>query len=435
MIDNKINRFLRLRYLVSVGLLLFVFLAGALFFVLQNKGGLLLADSMQVEVKKMTATDIDEQKLTNDVYGQQRYISNMRYLSHLVMRRDLFYPRVAAVVLYIDNKAYFSFKDYATMRDVIKSLNTYDSDGELIDIKLEQEIRFATESIPVSKFNGYDGVEHTLERIANGGIEVVPYTIVKGDTLSEIAANNNSTVERLIADNPQLKDKKYLTIGDTLVINRPEPLVTKFVTVLETRAEVLAPPEEYIDDANLYVGEKRLIKKGEPGKKLFTEKVTYRNGVSVERVVQSEEVVVEATSDVYQRGTCALPPQLAKSTLMRPVTAYRVTSRFGPRPLGYHYGIDLKVPYGTPVYAAEAGVVTTSGYRGARGKLIVIDHGNGLETYYEHNSELLVNVGQHVSKGQKICLSGNSGRSTGPHLHFEMKLNGVSVNPEKYLPF
>ncbi len=436
MIYKTINRLSRSQRRLRAALLLVYFIAVALFFVVKNNAHLLLVNAAQAERPQMTAAAVDQQKIFNDVYGHQRQAASMRYLSHLIKRRDLFYPSVKAVVFYINDKAYFSFKDYATARDVIKSLKTYDDTNcDLLDVKLEENIRFATENISISNFDGYTNFDSALEYIANGGIEVVSYTIAKGDTLSDIANNNNSTVEKLLADNPYLKDKKYLTIGDTLVINRPEPLVTKYVTVLETRTEVLAPAEEYVDDANLYVGERRLITKGEPGEKLFTEKVTYRNGVSVERVVQSEEVVVEATSDVYQRGTRELPPQLAKSTLMRPVTAYRVTSRFGPRSLGYHYGIDLKVPYGTPVYAAEGGVVTTSGYRGARGNLIVIDHGGGLETYYEHNSELLVKVGQRVTKGQKICLSGNSGRSTGPHLHFEMKLNGVSVNPEKYLPF
>ncbi len=436
MIDSKIKSFVKSRHRVRVLLFLLIFLTGALFIVLQKGSALDLTTKKRIAPQKITATKCDEQKIYNDVYGLQRQVSSMRYLSQIVMQRDLFYPTVRAVVVYVDGKAHLSFIDHAAARQFIKALNAADeTDGVVLNVTLEQDIHFETKTLAASTFAGYSDFDSALEYVANGGIEVVNYTIVKGDTLSEIAQNNHCTVDRLIADNPYLKTKKYLTIGDKLVINRPEPLVTKCTTVLEKHVELLAPPEEYIDNADLYVGEKKLVKKGESGEKLFTEKVTYRNGIVIDSVLQSEEVVVEATSDIYQRGTKPLPPQLAKSTLMRPLMAYRVTSRFGPRPLGYHYGIDLKVPYGTPVYAAEGGVVTTSGYRGARGNLIVIDHGNGLETYYEHNSELLVKVGQHVSKGQKICISGNSGRSTGPHLHFEIKLNGVSVNPEKYLPF
>ncbi len=436
MIDVKLNRFRRALYRVGVVFLFVVCLAVALFFVAQNISQLTWADKGQFGDREMTAAEVAAQKLCNDVYGIQQQTSSMRYLSRLVMRRDLFYPNATAVVLCIDGKSHFSFKDYATACRLIETLKTYDNtDGDLLEVKLEQDVHFETKTIPASKFNGYNDFDSALAYIANGGVEVVSYTIVKGDTLSGIAYQNDSTVERLIADNPYLKNKKYLTIGDKLIINRPEPLVTQIVTVVEDRTEQLPPPEEYVEDANLYVGEKKLIKKGTAGEKLYTERVTYRNGRAIERELQAEKIIVEATSDVYQKGTKPLPPQLAESTLMRPLLSYRVTSRFGPRPLGYHYGIDLKVPYGTAVYAAESGVVTTSGYRGARGNLIVIDHGNGLETYYEHNSELLVNVGQRVSKGQKICISGNSGRSTGPHLHFEIKLNGVSVNPEKYLPF
>ncbi len=362
---------------------------------------------------------------------------SLRELSHLVMRRDLYYPHINAVRLYIDGKPHVAVDSYQTAKSILDALNNYDTapGNQLLDVNLEQRITFKSENIGVAQFDGFSDFDGTMTYIKNGGIEVLTYTIVKGDTLSEIAYDNDTTVDDIIADNPYLKTKKYLTIGDQLVINRPESLVTQFATVVESHVEQIEPSRKYLNDDSLYVGEEHLVSKGEPGELFLIEKIVYRNGRDIARTLESEEVLSEAVDDVYRRGTKPLPPQLAKSTLMRPLTAYRVTSRFGPRRLGYHYGIDLKVSTGTPVYAAEAGVVTTSGYRGARGRLIVIDHGNGLETYYEHNSKLLVEVGERVSKGQKICLSGNTGRSTGPHLHFEIQLNGVPVNPEKYLPF
>ncbi len=370
--------------------------------------------------------------------GQSYDIMSLRELSHLVMRRDLYYPHLNVVRLYIDGRAHVVVDSYETAKAILSALSNYETaqGDQLLDVTLEQRVAFKSENIAIAQFDGYSDFDSAMSYIRNGGMEVLTYTIVKGDTLSEIAYDNDTTVDDIIADNPYLKSKKYLTIGDELVINRPESLVTQIATVVESRVAQIEPSRKYVDDNSLYVGEEQLVEKGEPGELFLTERVVYRNGRDVVRDIEFEEVLCEAADDVYRRGTKPLPPQLAKSTLMRPLRSYRVTSRFGPRRrLGYHYGIDLKVPTGTPVYAAEAGVVTTSGYRGARGRLIVIDHGNGLETYYEHNSKLLVEVGQRVSKGQKICLSGNTGRSTGPHLHFEIKLNGVSVNPEKYLPF
>ncbi len=118
-----------------------------------------------------------------------------------------------------------------------------------------------------------------------------------------------------------------------------------------------------------------------------------------------------------------------------------VTSEFGYRKDPFtgktkgHSGMDLAVPTGTPVRAALPGTVTVSAYnRGGYGYYVMIDHGNGLSTLYGHNSQLLARVGQTVEAGDVIALSGSTGRSTGPHLHFEVRINGERTNPRSYLP-
>ena len=118
-----------------------------------------------------------------------------------------------------------------------------------------------------------------------------------------------------------------------------------------------------------------------------------------------------------------------------------VTSEFGNRIDPFtgqrkgHTGMDLAVPTGTPIRAALPGTVTTAAYdQGGYGYYIMIDHGNGLTTLYGHNSQLLAQVGQPVEAGDIISLSGSTGRSTGPHLHFEVRVNGERTNPRYYLP-
>lgn len=118
-----------------------------------------------------------------------------------------------------------------------------------------------------------------------------------------------------------------------------------------------------------------------------------------------------------------------------------VTSEFGYRRDPFtgaasgHSGIDLAVPAGTPVRAALPGTVTVSKYNaGGYGYYVMIDHGNGVSTLYGHNSRLLAQVGQTVKTGDIISLSGSTGRSTGPHLHFEVRVNGEQTNPRAYLP-
>ena len=118
----------------------------------------------------------------------------------------------------------------------------------------------------------------------------------------------------------------------------------------------------------------------------------------------------------------------------------RVTSEFGYRRDPFtgetrgHTGMDLAVPTGTPVRAALPGTVTAAQYHSSYGYYVMIDHGNGLSTLYAHNSQLLVRVGQTVEAGDIVSLSGSTGRSTGPHLHFEVRLNGQRANPRTYLP-
>lgn len=117
----------------------------------------------------------------------------------------------------------------------------------------------------------------------------------------------------------------------------------------------------------------------------------------------------------------------------------RISSEFGWReaPIAgagnNHKGMDLAAPTGTPIYAAAAGTVTTARYSSSAGNWVVINHGNGLQTYYMHASALYVSEGQSVSKGQNIAAVGSTGQSTGPHLHFQVMLNGTPVNPRNYL--
>jgi murein DD-endopeptidase MepM/ murein hydrolase activator NlpD len=110
-----------------------------------------------------------------------------------------------------------------------------------------------------------------------------------------------------------------------------------------------------------------------------------------------------------------------------------VVSGFGMRWGRMHEGIDINCPYGAPNRAAAAGTVIYAGWLGGYGNLVVVDHGNGLSTAYAHASAILVSVGQTVSQGETVSLVGATGHVTGPHLHFEVRINGVAVDPLLYL--
>lgn len=122
-------------------------------------------------------------------------------------------------------------------------------------------------------------------------------------------------------------------------------------------------------------------------------------------------------------------------SLIKPVTG-TITSRFGVRSSirsSAHTGLDIGVPRGTSVKAAASGTVLFAGYKGSYGNLVIISHGNGVQTYYGHCDKLLVSAGDTVSQGAEIAKSGSTGNSTGPHLHFEVRLNGVALNPQNYV--
>ncbi len=160
------------------------------------------------------------------------------------------------------------------------------------------------------------------------------------------------------------------------------------------------------------------------------------------KVVKPAPVTTAAAGKVATKAkpTPATTADTGKVTkLSQPVDSIRLTSRFGfrknPTGPGYmnHNGLDYAVPTGTPIKAAAAGTVVQAEWAGHSGFRVKIDHGNGLETSYNHNSALKVSVGQKVQRGETVSLAGSTGNSTGPHLHLEVIVNGEWVNPEGWL--
>jgi murein DD-endopeptidase MepM/ murein hydrolase activator NlpD len=111
----------------------------------------------------------------------------------------------------------------------------------------------------------------------------------------------------------------------------------------------------------------------------------------------------------------------------------RISSDYGYRGSEFHLGIDIPAAYGSNVYAANGGKVIKATYHYSYGNYILIDHGGGQATLYAHNSKLLVSEGDTVSKGDVIALAGSTGASTGNHIHFEVRINGVTTDPKKYV--
>jgi murein DD-endopeptidase MepM/ murein hydrolase activator NlpD len=141
---------------------------------------------------------------------------------------------------------------------------------------------------------------------------------------------------------------------------------------------------------------------------------------------------IQAAQSAAAAASVSTPRAVSSSGFIWPVHGV-VTSGFGWRWGRMHEGIDIAVGSGTPVVSAASGTVIVAGWMGGYGNLVVVDHGNGVATAYGHNTSVTVGVGQTVAQGQLIAYSGNTGHSTGPHVHFEVRVNGAAVDPFGYL--
>ncbi|RCW61961.1 MULTISPECIES: LysM peptidoglycan-binding domain-containing protein [Halanaerobium] len=251
------------------------------------------------------------------------------------------------------------------------------------------------------------------------------YTVRRGDTLSTIAARRNLPVEEIMNANNLNSD--FIKIGQELVL----PIVD-FKASNSSKSETKTKKNNSSSD--------RIVYKVQRGDALSTiakmygtdiDTIRRNNNINGDRIFAGDELVITN----YTRG----PFKLGRNAFIWPVNG-RITSNFGWRthPIKktrlFHNGLDIAVPRGTSVRAAASGEVVHSGWMNGFGYTVIIDHGNGVETLYGHNSRVTVARGAMVSKGQQIALSGSSGLSTGPHLHFGVLRNEEPLNPKNYLP-
>lgn len=276
-------------------------------------------------------------------------------------------------------------------------------------------------------------MEQALQASSNGS---TTYTVVQGDTFNAIAYANDMSVSDLKALNPNV-DINRLMVGDVLNVKELTPVLSVQTVDNITYTESIECPVETREDSSMYKGETKIITQGVEGEAQVNATVTYVNGQETERVINSSVTVREPTTTVKAVGTKEKPKTASTGSYSWPITG-RITSYFGGRYIfgsySYHSGIDISCSYGAAIKAADGGTVTFAGYKGSYGYLVIITHDNGTQTYYAHNSSLLVSAGQKVYKGQQIAKAGSTGRSTGTHCHFEVRVRGTSVNPLSYLP-
>lgn len=331
--------------------------------------------------------------------------------------------------------AYLETKGQAD--SVIKMLkDNYKLEGGVEEkIILRENVEIVKVKRDIFDFDGYKTEEEVLEYIVKGTNEQKIHKVETGENFWVIADEYGLNVQDLIDANPTIDEKK-LQIGAELSLIVEEPIINVVaITKVERVDEIAYGKDENIKTNDYYVGDYRVKQNGVPGKAEVVVEVYMENGKLIGEKVLETNVLKEPVNKVVYEGIKIAPPRIGTGTFQRPTSRGYVTSRFGPRWGSFHNGLDIGLSMRTTVYAADGGVVIWSGYKGSFGKLVIIDHGGNLKSYYAHNDKLLVGVGDRVFKGQEISLSGNTGRSTGPHLHFEVRKNNVPVNPTKYVNY
>ena len=248
--------------------------------------------------------------------------------------------------------------------------------------------------------------EEIFEKVAENGTTYYKYYAILDDNEEKLSVAEFSTAEEVVQG---LKDKNSENANNIQIIEKYD---TEFADCVDKDEAI----ESLYEEKKV---EQPVVKVASSNSS--TSKISSKS---------SGNAAGFSTSRNMSRTTASLGINLIK-----PITG-TITSRFGSVSSirsGAHTGLDIGAPSGTPVKVAASGTVVWAGYKGSLGNLVVVQHSNGVQTYYGHCSKIYVSSGQTVSQGQTISAVGSTGNSTGPHLHFEIRVNGVAYNPQNYV--
>jgi murein DD-endopeptidase MepM/ murein hydrolase activator NlpD len=323
------------------------------------------------------------------------------------------------------------FQEMDSLVETGGEMDFEDYDLGILTMDFSEKIEAVEVYLPESQLTT---LEEAIDQLTKEQETASVYKVAAGDTLSEIAITVNIPIDEIVAMNDSLEDaNSTLQVDQELIITVPEPELS--VTRVEQNyyEESYDADVIYIDNDSWYTTQTVVHQQPSAGFRRVIADVSFVNDKEVSREILKEEVIMEAVPKIVERGT-KIPP-----TYIKPISGGRQSSGFGKRTAPtkgastYHKGIDWATPTGTAVYASCGGTVAKAGWGSGYGYVVYINHEDGRQTRYGHLSKILVSAGQTVKQGEKIALSGNTGVSTGPHLHFEILIGGTQVNPLKYL--
>ena len=341
---------------------------------------------------------------------------------------------VPGCALYVEGELVAAASDAEIANQALDALKDRYQDANIEDLKVsfDKEVELKEEYVPAQMIMSAESIAAVLtgDRTHYGY-----YTVAAADTLSTIAAKLNVRESSL-----EYLNGVALYEGKVISYQHKDTILKVMAEYTQTESAVIPYETERVSSNDLKKGNSKVKTRGADGEKLVTTKIVMLNGEEVRRAVVEEQVITPAKNEVILIGSNAASGKTIVASASGSTGYFlwpnrgKLSSRFGNRSRDNHKGIDISSPTGSHIYAADGGTVTFAGWDdGGYGYMVVIDHGNGYITYYAHCNEVLVNEGDRVSQGDLIAYVGNTGLSTGPHLHFEVRLNGTPVNPLNYM--
>ncbi|NLW07834.1 MAG: M23 family metallopeptidase [Clostridia bacterium] len=398
---------------------------------------LTIDEVLQEIISEKEAQQLQEVKITDRLDYKKVRASSQEIIDAASLKR-LLQAKVnlvaEATAIAVDGKIQMVVKDEATAVAILEELKQsflpQEPTARVQEVKFVEQVTCERVEVEAGEIISPEAALAKLK----GTETLSEYTVKKGDSLWSIARAHNLLVDDILAVNPDIKGE-HLDIDQKIMLSWEKPLVQVMVTYSQEVSESIPYGVKVENNANLYRGQERVIKAGVEGEQRVTYQIVTQNGAEIEKNVLAKQVIKEPENKIVERGTrLALASRGGGGSgqLAWPIRG-PITSRYGYRGREFHTGLDIDGSTGDPVSAAEAGTVIFVGYSGNYGRMVTIDHGDGLVTRYAHLNGYNVSTGDQVERGQIIGYVGTSGRTTGSHLHFEVRVNGSPRDPLSYL--
>jgi len=350
--------------------------------------------------------------------------------------------RERAFVVTVDGITIGAVKENSEIEEYLEEIKDEYLGEDVVDVSFDRDIEYTYEQfVDPEEIVDEDEI---IEKLGSNVMEPKYYEIQQGDNPWNIARANGMTTEELNScnitfDGEEIEDiTQYCPVGAVVQLSEEVP----YLQVLTTKEMEYSVPIDYeiikTEDPDMYIGDYVVEAEGIEGEKQVRAMVTYRGDVQVSSEIIDETVISEPVTKYMRVGTRETTTPVSEGsggsgTYFWPVDGGYISAYQGDG--RGHKGIDIAAPYGTPIYAAEAGTVieTGGGWNGGYGNCVRIQHDDGNVTVYAHQSSIAINYGDYVVKGQLIGYVGSTGDSTGNHLHFEVRSYGTYANPLDYV--